>query len=335
MADKTIRVANAILLALIHGQLPSKLVIGMLAVKLLYVDSIIRNASVRKLASLLHCGKDTAAEILNIFSQYDGFDFDENKNINVWAPLHHYDFKEKCEVFEGHYFKKKIGGSQKLYVRNNKVYIQLDGKESKGYTITYRNLKKILLMLAEVNLLKQVKRLQDQESRGCKSRSKKHDLNTGNEEKTMMSGKRGCSKKNYPYKHGISFETMAEKLNVSLSTVKKITKEMALTGLLAISNATNFQEPYAVMDYDKVRALSAIRADKVDYKSMSPVDAFKRQLMKEDPTLVAHRQIIESAEREGYKTIKSFTTTKLGSDGEMHSYRYYYVMCPNQYECLV
>lgn len=334
MVDRTLEVSNSTLIALAEGQLSTKLVVGVLAIKLRYVNSIMRNASIRNLADQLHCGKDTATEILKEFVEQEDIDIDENKNIDVRFKVHHNTLYHTEGELKG--CKRRIFGSQKLHIRNNKVYIKYGDKESKGYDITYRNLKKILLMLIEVNLLKQVKRLQDLDKRCCRPERQRRRGGRIINAKYNDVGKHRCAKGNYHYKHGITFETIAEKMNVSISTAKRITKELALIGAIVITNATNLQQPTAILDYDKAREkYAAIRVDKDDRKNMSPRENIKRMMSEVDPTLVEHSCIMQNLKWSGYRTVKSFVTTKLGSDGEMHTYRYYYAMFANQYKCLV
>lgn len=333
MTDRTIRVSNAILLAVRDGVLSDKYVIGMLAVKLNYVDSIIRNASVRNVASLLHCGKDMATEILKEFAKLNLVP-DENKNINVWHEVKFFRERIYTKFSNGVVTRsyKRIGGFQKLYVRNNKVYIKVGDKESKGYDITYRNLKKILLMLTELNFIKQVKRYRDQEAKLQRSTARCPKL-ADKRFKTMMYGKaKGTN--GHAYKNGVSYEVIAKQVGSSVSTIKKITKELALIGVIAISNATNLHEPIYTMDYDYVRAM-AQKGDKTDYKNMSAIDMFKALASKEDPILKTHEAVLATLHDKGYATIKSYTTTSLGKDGKHHTHRLYYAMMPNQYESLV
>lgn len=333
MTDKTIRVSNAILLAVRYGVLSDKYVIGLLAVKLNYVDSIIRNASVRNVASLLHCGKDMATEILKEFAKV-GLVPDENKNINVWHEIKFY--REKIYTKFSNdivtYSYKRIGGYQKLYIRNNKVYIKFGNKESKGYDITYRNLKKILLMLTELNFIKQAKRYRDQEAKLQRSTARCPKM-ADKRFKTMMFGKaKGTN--GHAYKNGVSYEVIAKQIGSSISTVKKITKELALIGAIAISNPTNLHEPVFVMDYD-IEHTIAQRKDKTNYKNMSTLDMFKALAAKGDPILKTHSEILNTLHKQGYATVRSFTTTSLGEDDKYHTRRLYYAMMPNEYKCLV
>ena len=62
---------------------------------------------------------------------------------------------------------------------------------------------------------------------------------------------------------------------------------------------------------------------------------FKALAAKGDPILKTHSAILNTLHKQGYATVKSFTTTSLGEDGKYYTRRLYYAMMPNEYKCLV
>lgn len=146
MVDKTIKIANAVLEAVRDGELSKELVIGMLAIKLFYVDSIVRNASVRKIASILNCGKDKVAQIIKELAEND-MCIDEDGKLNIFKQINFhingkYEFKpDGTRMLKG---DKRIGGHKRLFLIDGKIYIKRNSIESKGYDITYLNLKRFL-----------------------------------------------------------------------------------------------------------------------------------------------------------------------------------------------
>ena len=68
---------------------------------------------------------------------------------------------------------------------------------------------------------------------------------------------------------------------------------------------------------------------------MSTLDMFKALAAKGDPILKTHSEILNTLHKQGYATVRSFTTTSLGEDNKYHTRRLYYAMMPNEYKCLV
>ena len=109
-------------------------------------------------------------------------------------------------------------------------------------------------MLTELNFIKQAKRYRDQEAKLQRSTARCPKM-ADKRFKTMMFGKaKGTN--GHAYKNGVSYEVIAKQIGSSISTVKKISKDLVLIGAIAISNPTNLHEPVFVMDYDIEHTLS-------------------------------------------------------------------------------
>lgn len=333
MVDKTIKIANAVLEAVRDGELSKELVIGMLAIKLFYVDSIVRNASVRKIASILNCGKDKAAQIIKELAEND-MCIDEDGKLNIFKQINFhingkYEFKpDGTRMLKG---DKRIGGHKRLFLIDGKIYIKRNSIESKGYDITYLNLKKILTMLIEVNYIQLRSRKQDQ-GRHCSSprfykrahTSKKHRRHNDVSQ---------CPTSVKSLRRGISYETLSKHLHVSLSTVKKYTKELIQMGALESFNPTDLKHPSATLFYDEALYSGSWKLEEAGKNKVTAIEYFKIMSGLPDPILVAHESLEQGTLNGavGSKTVKSFITDRLGEDGQMHTFRLYYRMFPNQY----
>lgn len=319
MVDRTVKISNGLLLAVRDGEISEKAFIGILAIKLNYVDSIMRNVSIRNFAKLLHCGKDTATEILKDI-KYTCPKAEEDGNLNIQAPIKTYE----------RYDHKKIGGKQKLYIRNGKLYLIVNDKNAKGYDITYRNLKKIISMLLCNNFIQQTERIKDlgHFSRGrkrlnCIKQRKYKDVETH------------VKKNSRAYKDGVNLITISRNIKKSKSTAQRIIKSLLLAGVISVTNDTDFHTPVADLDYDTVLSRKCYNSNYKAKEGDTTLDAFKRMLSKPDAVLIAHKSIMQHLEWSGHKCVKSVLVDKYGEDGEKHTHRYYYAIHANKYKSLV
>lgn len=336
MVDRTIKIANAVLEAVRDGELSKELIIGMLAVKLHHVDSIVRNASVRKIASELKCGKDKAALVIKKLAE-NNMCIDEDGNLNANKKINfHINGKYKIHPDGTRTIigNRRIGGRRTLYLIDGKIYIKYQGHESKGYDITYLNLKKILTMLTEIDYIQLRGRRRDQGSPCSSPRFYNKRAHTSKKQRKHNDVSQ-YSTSGKSLKRGISYETLSKHLNVSLSTVKKYTKELIQMGALESYNPTDLKHPSATLSYDEAqkRFAQSAKMKEIEKSGVTGIEWFKAVNELPDPILSAHISIEEqfSYEPHGTKTTKSFITDRLGEDGQMHTFRLYYRMYPNQY----
>lgn len=323
---RTITIANGHLIQAMHDKEYLVVLAGVVCVKLRYVDSIIKNCTIRNLMKVVGCSNTKAQEILRLFHEYE---LCEKNERNVIFP--------QIKRYEGK--GKKYGGVQKIYLHDGKVAIKF-GDKATEYEITYKNIVKILEMLALYNHLYQKERMADLMQNGkkdsTKSRMKKSALIRKMSQKGVKLDKMSCHR-------GVSEMALSKAMGFSVSKVKYRLKKMKEDKIIESSNRTDFHNPTRVVDYEEVEAIRKKRENGRSVgnanakKVMSATDIFKIAYADGDFSLKYHSAVMRGLQRQEMrsKTIISKAFLKIGDDGREHTVRNYYVVYPNEYKCLL